>query len=298
MAQIKNGDFVELDYTGRTKDENVVFDTTVEKEAMENGLYSEGAAYGPVVICVGEKFIVPGIDKNLVGKEPGNEYVFELSPDDAFGRKNAALLQLVPTARFRKENIMPVPGMQVNIDNSIGIVKTVSGGRTLVDFNHPLSGKNVSYRVKVNRIVEDDAEKVRTLMKIQLGAGDANVTIRDGNAEVVFGHDMPKEIADVLEKKVMQLVPSVKSVSFVKEKSSSAKDSIKGVESGQEDAEKNDIENDIEGVEEKAEKAEGKEGIEEEAGYGENGDAGKESGEGDAAEEEQAGKGAHSHQAH
>ncbi|MCH8980513.1 hypothetical protein IH922_00675 [candidate division KSB1 bacterium] len=55
--------------------------------------------------------------------------------------------------------------MQINIDGMMGIIKTAGGGRCLVDFNHPLSGKEVTYTIKVNKIITDDKEKL-TIKKV------------------------------------------------------------------------------------------------------------------------------------
>ena len=150
MTIVSKKDFIEIEYTGKLKDENVVFDTTDETVAKENGLESH-SGYGSVIICVGEEQLLKGLDKNLEGKETGKEYDIELKPEDAFGNKNAKLIQLVPTSKFKQQNVQPMPGMQLNIDGVVGTIKTVSGGRTLVDFNHPLSGKVLTYKIKINK---------------------------------------------------------------------------------------------------------------------------------------------------
>src|SRR3989338_6291740 len=109
---IKKGDFVELDYTGRTKEENIVFDTTLASEAVKAGMDDEKAEYSPMIICIGEKQVVPGLDDYLVGKDSEKEYEVALSPEKAFGKKDPSMLQLIPTARFRQDKIIPAPGMQ------------------------------------------------------------------------------------------------------------------------------------------------------------------------------------------
>ena len=49
-------------------------------------------------------------------------------------------------ANFKKQNIIPYLGLQVNIDGILGIIRTVTPGRAIIDFNHPLSGKNLIYK--------------------------------------------------------------------------------------------------------------------------------------------------------
>ena len=39
----------------------------------------------------------------------------------------------------------------------------MSGGRCLVDFNHPLSGKDLVYDVRINKIVEKTVPEIKNL---------------------------------------------------------------------------------------------------------------------------------------
>jgi len=57
----------------------------------------------------------------------------------------------------------PIPGIMFNFDGRIGKVLTVSGGRVMVDFNNPIAGKEVVYKIKVLRKVEDLNEKIKAL---------------------------------------------------------------------------------------------------------------------------------------
>lgn len=213
MEKVSKKDFVEIEYTGIIKENNAVFDTTSEAVAKENNLTGHGN-YGPIVICVGEKQIVSGLDKNIEGKELGKEYDLKLNPEDAFGRKNAKLIQLIPTAKFKQQNIQPMPGMQLNIDGIMGIVKTVSGGRTLVDFNHSLSGKELLYKIKINRKVTDDNEKLSGYLKLSLGTKDLSTEINAGNAKISLKNKMPKEMQEMLNEKITELIPTIKGIEF------------------------------------------------------------------------------------
>ncbi|MBW2996653.1 peptidylprolyl isomerase [Candidatus Woesearchaeota archaeon] len=216
---IKKGDFIEVEYTGRLKEEKLIFDTTDEKTAKEIGIHSKETAYGPVVICLGQGQLLPGIEKELEGKEPGKELAIDLQPEDAFGKKDAKLIKMIPMAAFKRQNIMPEPGMQVNVDNLMGIIKTAAGGRCLVDFNHPLSGKEVSYTIKINKIITDDKEKLKSFISLALNAKDVPIELKEGKAEVTTDKEVPKEIQGVLSDKVKELIPSIKELSFsVKQK--------------------------------------------------------------------------------
>ena len=184
MAIIKKHDFVEIEYTGRIREDNSIFDTTEEKVAKENNAYDEHSDYGALVICVGENHLPKALEEQLVGKETGKDYRIEIAHEDAFGKKEARLIQMIPLNKFRQQKIQPFPGLQLNIDGMFGIVRTVSGGRCLVDFNHPLAGKDLAYEVK---------------------EGIASITLKRG---------LPKEAQQEFQKIAERTVPSIKSVSF------------------------------------------------------------------------------------
>jgi len=213
MVKIKERDFVEIEYTGKLKDDNIVFDTTDEATAKNNKIYNKNAKYGPVIICAGENQILAGLDKELVGKDIGS-YEISLKAENAFGKKTAKLIQLIPTAKFKKENILPMPGMQVNMDGLVGIIKTVSGGRTLVDFNHPLSGKDVVYNIKINRIVTNAKEKIGSYLKIALNLKNIKVEIEENTAKIKIEQNIPEKTKEKLSKKLMELV-KIKKIMFI-----------------------------------------------------------------------------------
>jgi FKBP-type peptidyl-prolyl cis-trans isomerase SlyD len=212
---IQKKDFIEMEFTAKTKDEGIIFDTTDKKTAEENGLFDKRAKYGPIIICVGQSQVLSGLDKELVGKEVGKDYKITLEPEDAFGKKSAQLIQLIPARKFKDNDIAPQPGLQVNIDNSIGIIKSVSGGRILVDFNHPLSSKEIEYNIKIIKKIDDDKTKLENYMKVTLGI-PVESTIKEGKATVEMPAELPKEIAEDFAKKIKEVIPSLKDIEFKK----------------------------------------------------------------------------------
>src|SRR3989338_2872487 len=212
---IKENDFVELDYTGRIAETGEVFDTTSAEVAKEKGIFDERAAYGPAVVCIGKRHLLIGLDKQLVGKEVGKTYTLRLPVEEAFGKKNAKLIQLVSTAKFRQQQLTPFPGMQINIDGILGTVRTVTGGRTIVDFNHPMSGKELEYTATVKRIVADLSEKVKAILRlIGISVNAVNVSVSDGSAAIEFPQEVPEQLKKDIEEKLKSAITELKGVSF------------------------------------------------------------------------------------
>lgn len=155
---LQKKDFVEVEFTGKTSD-GEVFDSNVKEELDKANLSIQAK---PFVFCLGEGMFLEGIDNFLIGKEVGNHKI-KLSPENAFGKRNAKLIQMIPLKIFREHKTqVPVPGLMFQFDGKVGKVLTVSGGRVVVDFNNPLAGKDVEYAIDVKRKVEDINEKIKS----------------------------------------------------------------------------------------------------------------------------------------
>ncbi len=209
-------DFVELEYTGKFK-EGMVFDTTSKEVAQKNGVFSPQIKYGPAVICIGEKQLVKGLDDALLGKEIGKDYTIEIGPEEAFGKRDVKKIKLVPSAEFKKQNIEPRAGMQIDMDGEIGRVIRASGGRILVNFNHPFAGKEVVYEIKVNKKIVDKSVQLKSFLELSFNIPKVDVEIKEEKAEVTLPMELPELIQEELSKKLKEIV-KLKEISFKAEK--------------------------------------------------------------------------------
>jgi len=218
--QLKQNDFVQLEFTAKLKENNAIFDTSNEKIAKSSGIYNANMPYGDYIICIGHQQILPKLEEKLVGKEIGKEYVFDLKPEEAFGKKDVKLFKLIPLKFFTKDQVKPVPGLQVNIDGSLGTITTVTGGRVIVDFNHPFASKDVVYTLKVTRMIESPAEKVKAFLRMKYDLKNAVVNVEESNNAAIV--KIEKKLIDVLtpeikaeiEKELGNVVPEIKKLNF------------------------------------------------------------------------------------
>src|SRR3989344_538400 len=208
---IKKGTFIEINYTGLIKESNKVFDTSQEEIAKKENIFNKNLTYKSIIICIGEHQILPGLDEELENKELGN-YEFEIPPEKAFGKKNPKLMQLVSTANFKKQNIIPYLGLQVNIDGILGIIRTVTPGRAIIDFNHPLSGKNLIYKIEIKRIVTDVKEQLDSLVSFY----SRKFTTEIRQDEAIIKADLPENLKENIEKTILRLIYSIKKITIIK----------------------------------------------------------------------------------
>ncbi len=158
-----NGDIVSIEFTGKETASGKIFDTTSKDKAEKGGIYNPRGAYGPVVIIEGAGEILPGLEKAVSEMKEGEEKTITLLPADAFGDRNPELVRVLPLQEFKNHNISATPGSMVNVNDAMGKVQSVSGGRVRVDFNPELAGKTVEYDLKVVKMYKTDAEKLSAL---------------------------------------------------------------------------------------------------------------------------------------
>jgi peptidylprolyl isomerase len=209
MVKISKKDFIELDFTARVKD-GEIFDTTIKENIEKIKNKNPNIEIKPSLISVGSGMVIKGLEKSLEGKEIGEEYEEEFSPEEAFGKRNPQLVKTLPMKVFREKNIQPQRGMQFDMDGMLVRIASASGGRVLADFNNPLSGKTVIYKFKVNKKVTDQKEKINALQEFffkqkfefELSADNKEVTFKIPKGLTPYIDLQKKNFEEILEIKV------------------------------------------------------------------------------------------------
>jgi FKBP-type peptidyl-prolyl cis-trans isomerase SlyD len=202
---ITQGSFIHVSYTGYDHQTGAVFDTTDPAVAKSIGHNAQ-----PITICVGQGQLLPKVEDALIGKKALESVDLILSPEDAFGKKDSKLIQLVSLAKFKHEKITPQVGLPVNVNNHTGYIVSVGAGRVLVDFNHPLANKTVRFHVTVLRIVTDVKEQVEAVLSQLRVPATASVTGQD--VVLTFSSDLPPHLGEIIEKHIKKVIPSVQKV--------------------------------------------------------------------------------------
>jgi len=158
---MQKGDFVEIEYVGKLES-GEVFDLTDEELAKKEKIYNENAKYGPVPVIIGAGMIVPGLDESLEKLSIGKEEEIKVTPEKAFGQRNPDLIRVLPRSVFKEE---PKPGMVVNFDGHPGRIQSVSAGRVRIDFNSPLAGKTLIYKIKIVKEIKGIKERIEAVLE-------------------------------------------------------------------------------------------------------------------------------------
>lgn len=157
------GDFVTVEYTIRVKETGNIVDTSNEEMAKKENIYDPDKVYGPTLLILGRGWINEVVEEEILKSEVGEEKTVEVPPEKAFGPRDPEKIRVLSLRDFEKRGYKVSVGDIVEVGGQRGVVKNISGGRVVVDFNHPLAGKTLVYTVKVVRKLENINEKLLAL---------------------------------------------------------------------------------------------------------------------------------------
>lgn len=130
----------------------------------ENGeVLDSSAGQEPLVFLSGAQNIIVGLDNALQGKAAGDAMQVEVTAEEGYGPIHQELIQKVPRENFQGVDSIEV-GMQFmaqtpNGQQPVTVIGVEEDG-IMLDGNHPLAGKSLSFEVEVVEVREASAEEV------------------------------------------------------------------------------------------------------------------------------------------
>lgn len=209
-----------VDFTGKTVQNDAVFETTRKEDAQKSGIADAHARYEPIPLVLGKGQFLPKLEEVLEKMKEGDEKNVELEAKDGFGEYDANKVGLVPLTEFTKRKVNPIPGLVVDVNNQAGKVQSVSGGRVRVDFNHELAGQKISYNVKVVKILTKPQEQSDALVNryIPLQSGSIKTTVSAKEIVVdlppIHANDM-HQLKHFVADQLMDVISGIEHVKFV-----------------------------------------------------------------------------------
>ena len=119
----------------------------------------------PLVFMYGKGQIIPGLESGIKDMNIGDKADVLVQPADAYGEYNADATQEVPKEQFA--GIELTEGMTLYGQGEDGgtvqvTVKEIGEENVIIDFNHPLAGKDLMFTVTINNIRDASAEEAMT----------------------------------------------------------------------------------------------------------------------------------------
>jgi len=140
-AQAKNGDTVQVNYTGKLAD-GTVFDSSVGREPLE---FKLGAGQ-----------MIPGFEKAVLGMKVGEKKTVTIPAEEAYGPYRPELTAEIPRTQLAS-GVTPQVGQQLQSKRNDGsivavVVTKVTDTTISVDGNHPLAGKDLTFEIELVKI--------------------------------------------------------------------------------------------------------------------------------------------------
>ncbi len=134
---------VKMHYTLKL-DDGEILETTENGEPLE------------FIFGIGE--IIPGLERELEGMNPGDEKHIVVPPEEAYGPRNPNAVITVPREEFPVEGELE-EGMIFRLRREDGMIMSVtiakvSEDEVVLDLNHPLAGKTLYFDVKIESVEE------------------------------------------------------------------------------------------------------------------------------------------------
>ena len=139
---------VSINYT-LTNDAGEVMDTSEGRE--------------PLTYLHGSNNLIPGLEKEMEGKSPGQDFKVTIPPAEAYGESNPELVQTLSKEMFKGvDNVEP--GMGFTAQGPQGeqniVVTAVDGDQVTVDANHPMAGKTLHFAVEIVDVRDASEEEI------------------------------------------------------------------------------------------------------------------------------------------
>ena len=119
---------------------------------VDNQVVDSSTGHEPLTYVQGKGEMIPGLEKRLEGMKAGDKKEITVPQEEAYGPVNPNALVEVPTAKLPKGADKPGAMLSVTGDegrNMRAIVKEIHGETTILDFNHPLAGKELHFDVEI-----------------------------------------------------------------------------------------------------------------------------------------------------
>jgi len=143
------------------QDQVVSINYTLKDDA--GAVIDQSAAGEPLTYLHGHGNLIPGLERELAGKNTGDRLQVKITPADGYGEYDRALVQKVPRRALKGLADVRV-GMRLQAQTADGArpvtVTQLTGDMVTLDGNHPLAGKNLNFDVEVTHVRAATAEEL------------------------------------------------------------------------------------------------------------------------------------------
>ena len=111
----------------------------------------------PFEFSFGTGQVLAGLEKRMVNMKLGEQAKFLVPASDAYGEYKEDAIQVMPIEEFANIEDLKV-GMQLQGEDENSqpiqvIVKEITQSEIVIDYNHPLAGKDLEYIIQIESLI-------------------------------------------------------------------------------------------------------------------------------------------------
>ncbi|WP_062061012.1 FKBP-type peptidyl-prolyl cis-trans isomerase [Cellvibrio sp. OA-2007] len=124
---------------------------------LDNGdMVDSNFERAPATFTVGDGNLLPGFEKALFGMLEGEHKTLVIKPEDGFGQRNPNNIQEIARSQFSPDLELS-EGLMLSFADAQktelpGVVQRYDDEVVVVDFNHPLAGRDILFEVAIIKI--------------------------------------------------------------------------------------------------------------------------------------------------
>ena len=139
---------------------------SLEYEVRDGGTVVDSNVGGhPLVFMFGKGQIIPGLESGIAHMNIGDKGDVLVKAADAYGDYNPEAQQELPREQFAGIDLnvgMTLYGQGEDGGTVQVVVKDIQDDSVIIDFNHPLAGKDLMFTVTIHNVRDASAEEAMT----------------------------------------------------------------------------------------------------------------------------------------
>lgn len=138
----------------------------------------------PLVFMFGKGQIIPGLESGIANMNMGDKGDVLVKAQDAYGDYNEEAQQELPREQFAGIDLsvgMTLYGQGEDGGTVQVTVKEVNEDNVIIDFNHPLAGKDLMFTVSINSVRDASAEEAMSGIPAENKMDDSGCCGSGGN---------------------------------------------------------------------------------------------------------------------
>ncbi|MDR2081582.1 MAG: peptidylprolyl isomerase [Campylobacteraceae bacterium] len=143
---------------------NQVVSMFYELKDLNGNLLDSNMNRAPLSFITGKNQIIPGLEREITNMKQGDTSHIAVKAGDAYGEYDAKSIQVLPAEQFagiKLSSGMTLYGQGEDGNTVQAIVKEFNEQEVTIDFNHPLAGQDLFFKIEIAEVRDASEEELK-----------------------------------------------------------------------------------------------------------------------------------------